>query len=450
MGLLERVADAMPQRSAPRSLYPVGSGSVSTSDRTYGHNDDLFSPEEYGNYIATSNEIYSAAQLRARLMSSVTLKLYDRDGPTKREVTAGPEYDLLRHVNPFWTSRRLARMDELAMCIWGESVWALEPGRSGQPEEIWWVKPSRMRPVPDAKNYLQGFLYYPVQGGEPIAFRPEEVVWFRYPNPIDEFSALSPLSAARLAADTASAMMKSNRNLFSQGMQLGGVVTPATDKVSFSKEQADELEVMLSNRFKGADKAHKWAVLRFEAKMQGMVTPKDAEFLGGLDLTLRQVANAYGIPVPMLNDLSNATLANANEYQKTLWTNALQPDSQLRASEIVEQFLPRFRTRTRHAEFDYSQVAALQESETSQWTREAEQIRTGGITINEWRTLHGMAPVAWGDVWWAPVNTSPVVDSGSAPQGDSSPSTVPADQAKALVTAMQQWRPNHSVLNGAH
>lgn len=398
-----------------------------------GHDDELFSPESYGAYLATSNEIFSAAQLRARLMSSVDLKLYDRDGPEKREITRGPEYDLLRRVNPFWTRRRLARMDELSMCVWGETFWALEPGPAGTPGEIWWMKPSRVKPVPHSSGYLSGFLYYPAAGGQPIPFSADEVVWYRYPNPLDEFSAMSPLAAARLAADTAAAMMKSNNALFKQGLQMGGVVVPANDKVSFSDEQAEDLAKMLDKRFKGVDKAHRWAVLRFEAQFQKMqVTQRDAEFVEGLNLTLRQVANAYGIPVPLLNDLSHATLANAREYEQILWTHALVPDAQLRAEEIVEQFLPRFRTRTTWAEFDFSQVAALQESETSQWTREAEQIRVGGITVNEWRKKHGLPPVPWGDVWWAPVNQSAVTSADSTPEGDTSPTQL-SDQVAAAV-----------------
>lgn len=451
MGILERIEAS--RRPQPQAAWSVGAGSLTASERTVGHDDDQFSPESYGNYLATSNEIYSAAMLRARLMSSIDLRLYDRDGPEKREITTGPEYTLLRRVNPFWTRRRLSMMDELSMSVWGETVWALEPGPAGQPGEIWWLKPSRVKPVPHESGYLAGFLYYPVNGGPPIPFRPDEIVWFRYPNPLDEFSAMSPLAAARLSADTASAMMRSNRNLFTQGLQMGGVVVPANDKVSFSEEQAEDLAKMLDKRFRGVDKAHRWAVLRFEAQFQKMqVTPKDAEFVEGLNLTLRQVANAYGIPVPLLNDLSRATLANAREYERILWTHALVPDARLRAEEIVEQFLPRFRTRTTWAEFDFSGVAALQESETEQWSREAEQIRVGGITVNEWRKKHGHPPVAWGDVWWAPVNQSPVTSADSAPQGDTSPSAVPDQTASALRNALElaPYHPRPVVLNGSH
>lgn len=409
MSLVERVLEEM---TGGLRGWPVGKGALLEYESRYGHDDSEYSPEEYGDYIVTSNEVYSAAALRARLKSGLVMRLYRGRDASKREIEDGPAVNLLRNVNPYWTWPRLARMDELCMCVFGETVWALEPGPDG-PKNIWWLKPSRVRPVPHAANYLGGFIYESITG-EQIPFEPEEIAWFRYPNPLDEFSALSPLSAARLAADTASAMMKSNRNLFSNGMQLGGFVVPSNDKITFSQKQAEELEQLLSRRFKGVDKAHRWAVLRYEAQLkQAEISPKDAEFVNGLNLTLRQVANAYGIPVPLLNELSASTLANVREYQRQLWEHALVPDSTLHAADIEQQVLVRFRRQgaaatPNHLEFDFSSVPALQESASEAWEREGAQIERGALTINEWRKSKGMPPVAWGDVYWAPVNKGPV------------------------------------------
>ncbi|MBW3670766.1 MAG: phage portal protein, partial [Acidobacteria bacterium] len=71
------------------------------------------------------------------------------------------------------------------MCLWGETYWAIEKDRFGNPTEIWWLKPSKVTPVPSESGYLAGFLYEPSVGSmEPIPFRPDEIVWFRYPNPL--------------------------------------------------------------------------------------------------------------------------------------------------------------------------------------------------------------------------------------------------------------------------
>ena len=406
MGFLERIEKARGRRERGN---PVTAADMVMSDSRYGHDDSLFSTDDHANLIATSNEVYAAAQLRARLMSSLNLELFRGRGVSKRRADNSRPAQVLQHVNPFWTPRRLARMDELSMCLWGETFWAIEPGADGQPANIWWLKPSRVRPVVHSAGYISGFVYQPAGGGPPITFRANEIVWFRYPNPLDEFSSLSPAGAARLAAETGQEMMKSNRALFRNGLALGGLIVPETDKVTFSSEQARELERDLERRWTGAERKHRWAVLRFEAQFRAMdVTPKDAEFVSGLDLTLRQVCNAYGIPAPLLNDLAHATLANTREFERILWQNTLVPDARLKSDELQEQFLPLFRDRVDGAEYDFTQVEALQEAATAVWGREAQAMDRGAITINEWREAKGMPPVAWGYGPWMAVNKARV------------------------------------------
>lgn len=436
MGLLDRVQAA---RQGERA-WPVGQGVVLMGDQYFGHDQSEFAPEEYGDYIATSNDVYSVVQSRARLLSGLRLKFYSGSGSNKTEADESPAAKLYRYVNPFWTAERLERMDEIAMGLWGQTAWAIEPGAGGQPDQIWWLKPSRLKPVPHETGYLKNFVYEAVTG-DVIEFQPDEVCWFRYPNPLDEFSPLSPLAAVRLAADTSSAMMKSNRNLFEQGLQMGGIIAPDTGNVMFSKPQAEDLERLLDRRFKGVDKAHRWGVLRFEAKFQQMsISPKDAEFLGGLDMTFRQVCRAYGMQAALQGDLEHATLSNATVFERLEWSRTLKPDADLRASEVREQYLPRFKAGPDWCEYDFTTVPALQESESERWVREAQALDRGAITINEWRKSKGMPDVAWGDRPYMPVNKAPLNEDGSLdlpeptvklPDDESNPSKPPAQSTGA-------------------
>lgn len=433
VALLDRILAA---RSGERA-WSVGPGEVLLGDR-YGHDQSDFAPPEYGDYLATSNDVFTVVSARARLMSGLRLRFYRGRSADKVEVTDGPAHDLYWRVNDFWHAERLAYMDELSMGLWGQSFWAIEPGGRGEPDQIWWLKPSQVKPVPHETGYLAKFLYEPVTGLPPIEFEPHEIVWFRYPNPLDQFSPLSPLAAARLAADTASAMMRSNRKLFEQGLQMGGLVVPDTGNVAFSPEQAGDLERQLERRFKGVDKAHRWGVLRFEAKFQPMsITQKDAEFIDGLSMTFRQVCRAYGMQTALQGDLEHATLSNAGVFERLEWSRTLVPDASMRAAEIREQYLPRFRRGVADwCEYDLSSVPALQESESEQWVREAQALDRGAITINEWRASKGMAPVAWGDRPYMPVNKAPLNPDGSLDLPE--PTTkLPDDEANPSKPAPQ-------------
>lgn len=434
MGFLDRIQKRHAELKSPvaRDLSQIG-------DLVNGHDFSLWSaPEGDRNpdRVATSDDLYAVINLRARLMSGLDLNLYRGSGSTRSVVTSSPAVDLLKHVNPFWTWRRLARMDEMSMGIWGQSFWAVESDRLG-PREIWWLKPSKMHVIPDDQGYIKGFLYEVTNANFQdrfIPFTPDEIVWFRYPNPLDEMSPMSPLVAAERASTTGGAMLEGNKSLFNNGMQAGGFITPTGDKLSFTKPQADDLEAFLETRVRGTKNAKKWHVLRFDAQFkEAQVTPKDAEFINGLNVTLRRVCNVYGVPSPLLNDLEHATLANLSELHKVLWSDALKPDAQLRQDEITEQFLPRFTGRPMHAEFAFDKIEALQESATATWDRERQQIEVGSLTINEWREKNGLPPVPWGDKWWAPVNKGAVGGSESAPAGVSQQDANTATEALAYL-----------------
>lgn len=432
MDLLSRIQARRRGEHRPERAWPVGKGELIAPDYAYGHDQSEFSPEEYGDYAATSNEIYSVVAQRARLMSGIQLRFFRGRTADKTEVTDHPAVDLFWRVNPFWTAERLARMDEMCMGLWGESFWALE-GPKGNPQEIWWLKPSRVRPIPDENDYISGFAYHSVSG-EILRFEPHEIVWHRYPNPIDEFSPLSPLAAARLAADTARDMAVSNQALFKRGMQIAGIIVPPADKVTFSKEQAQDLERDLERRLTGADKAHRWAVLRYEAQFKQMaITPKDAEYVSGLGLSYRQVCRAYGMQPALLGDTAGATLANVTAFERIEWTRALKPDAEFRAAEIREQYLGRFRRGGPDwCEFDFSSVPSLQESETESWLREAQALDRGAITINEWRASKGKPAVPWGDRPYMPVNKAPLGPDGALelPKAEpDDPVNLPDDEA---------------------
>ena len=394
--------------------YPVGGLEIAGWETETGHRDE-WANAGYENYLATSSDIYRVVNFRARHMGSLPLLSFSGRGPNKKAVESGPAVDLLRRVNPFWTFPRLMRQTEMSMGVWGESFWAVEQDRGGQPRELWWLRSSRVHPIPDETDWLKGFVYESPTG-DTLPFTPDEIIWFRYPNPLDEYAGLPPLVAARLAADVASASMTANRKLFDQGLMLGGLLTPKGDRVTFNKDQADELERSIDKRFKGVDKAHRWGVLRFEAQVHNMgVTPRDADWIAGLNLTFRQVCGVYGVPSPLLYDLEHATLANLRELQLAFWQDGMVPDANFYTSDIEEQLLPMFRGKqVDHVEWDFSGVPALQEAATAVWDRERQAMDVGALTINEWRKSKGLPPVPWGDKPWMPVNKVQVGSDGSA------------------------------------
>lgn len=412
MGIAEAVGNLVGKFEAARQrAFVLGAGVVDPYETQTGHDKSQFSSEEYGEYIATSSAIYSCVTLRANLLKGLPIKAYKGQGDKRQEVTSGKLVDLLHKVNPFWTMRRLLDMTEKSLGLWGENFWFCERGVSGKlpPREIWWGRPDRVRVVPDEENYIRKFLYYPASSPEPIEFDPWEVIWFRYANPMDEFAGLSPVAAIRIAADLRSSALKSNKKLFDQGMQLGGAIVPPKGS-TLPKEQAREIEETVNKRFSGVDKAHRWAVFRYEFDVKEVgINARDAEFLGTLNMTLEEVARGYGIPLDLVG--GQRTYENVQGSERAVWTRTMKPEAMDIADEITEQLVPMFGNEADSVEFDFSDIEALHESETAAWDRDKGKIESGAKTINEWREEQGMERVAWGDVWWAPGTLVPVESS---------------------------------------
>ncbi len=406
--------------------FMVGAGVVDNIDRAFGHDSQQYAPAEYGEYISTSNAVYACASLRADLISSLPIKFYKKQRNGKPTPAAdGKAAQLLDWVNPFWSRERLMIMSELCLCLWGKNFWFIERGESGlgEPKEIWWAKADRVRVFPHPEKYIDHFEYIPKDGGAPLKFMPSETIWMRFPNPLDEFNGLSPLAAARLSADYASAAMKSNRNLFVNGLQMGGMVTPKAGTI-LSQEQATDLEEDISRRFKGVDKSHRWGVLRMEAQLQSMenLSPKDMEFSAGLRATLEDVCRAYKIPLDVMG--GQRTYANVEGSDRALWTRCIQPEGRYIASELREQYLPMFPGEADLVEFDYSNVAILQ-ADRGRWVDSIAKMMEKGVPLN--KLLQEFMPSllpepnspfanktgtgwAWGDVWWAPLTLTPIND----------------------------------------
>lgn len=371
-------------------------------------------PEKYGNFLASSVPVYAASTLRASNIAGLPIRLYKVDGKGKKTpVTKGALYDLLEKVNPYYDWNFLIQLTELGLCTWAEGFWVMERGPNGnqKPKEMFWAKPTNMTVVKDKVSYIKGFIYR--EGATEIAFTPQEVIWFRYPNPLDEFSGLSPMASARLALETGAAALKSNNRIFSQGNMLAGLLTPENDQ-SWSKETVQDLERLLARRLSGLDNAHRVAVVSKAMKVTALgMTPKDAEFLGLMKWSKVEAATALKVPPELIGDHEHATYSNIEQAYRGLWTDCLIPECRFIASALKEQLLPIFGSEADTIEFDLSGVSVLQEDETAK-TERASKWFAMGVPLNKVLQVYaphllpeGQDGYPWGDEPGGPVPPPP-------------------------------------------
>ena len=356
---------------------------------------------EYGRYMATSPSVYAAIKLRADAVTRAPLLAYRNGSGNGPGGTAGlrtrvegshPLARLLERVNPWYTRGDLWRATETYLCLWGAAFWAIERGDDGEPE-LWPLRPDRMAVIPDRRQYVRGFVY---QGrAAPAAYAPDEIVWLRYFNPMDELAGLSPLAPARLSADMGQEGLRFNRNLLRNSARPDFLLLTNQD---MDEAELEEFYARWESRYQGAANARRPAVASAvrDVKMLGL-SHRELDFIQGLRWSLEEVSRAYGVPKLLLGDFERATYANVQAAERMFWRNTVIPEMRLLEETLNRALLPRLGYPQLSVEFDLSVIEALQEDENSRVQRETALLDRGVLTINEVRRERNLPEVPWGN-----------------------------------------------------
>ena len=349
---------------------------------------------EYGRYMATSPSVYAAVKLRAEAVTRPPLRVY-RTEPTGRRTPVEPSHPvarLLERVNPWYTRADLWRATEIYLCLWGAAFWAIERGEDGQPE-LWPLRPDRMAVIPDRQRYVRGFVY---RGAvEQVAYTPDEIVWLRYFNPLEEMAGLSPLAPARLSADMGHEGLHFNRHLLRNSARPDFLLLTNQE---MNDAELEDFYARWEQRYQGTGNAHRPAVASAirDVKTLGL-SHRDIDFIQGLRWSLEEVSRTYGVPKLLLGDFERATYANVQASERMFWRNTVVPEVKFLEEQLNRSLLPRLGYPQLTVEFDLSVIEALQEDENSRVQRETALLDRGVITINEVRRERNLPEVPWGD-----------------------------------------------------
>ena len=355
---------------------------------------------EYGEYYATSTPVYAAIRLRADALTRPPVVVYRRtvshDGT--RRLPVGPDHPaqkLLERVNRWYTSADLWRATEIYLNLWGSAYWMLDRDSDGN-REIWPLRPDRISIVPDRDDYIRGFVYH--GRSRMIALTPDEVVWFRYFNPLEEYAGLSPVAPARLAVDMGKDGLRFNRKLPSQ---LGPARLRHAHQRVHERQRGRGLLPPLGGPL---PRPRQRPPPRRRQLCQGHQDPRTQPSRHGLHPgTALEPRGGQprlrGAPFLLLSDLERATFSNVNAAERFFWRNTMVPEMTFLAQQVTRQLFPLLGYDNLEVEFDLASIEALAEDENARTTRETQLLDRGVLTINEVRRTRNLPDVPWGNEW---------------------------------------------------
>ena len=346
-----------------------------------------WTPESYGEYYPRSALVYSALKLRQDAVARVPLVVHRGERPAGADH---PAQRLLDRPNPFWTRGELWRATETYLGLWGSAFWGLERDGGGRVAEIWPLRPDRMRVVPDEESYVRGFVYMS-NGQQRASYLPEDVVWMRYFNPLEEYAGMSPMAPLRLSADMGLDSLRASRSALLND-SAPGIFIETTDTPT--DQEVLEFYERWEARFKGVDRVRRPAFLSTGMSVRNLgFSPREMEYFQNMRWSLEDVSRVYGVPKPMLADMEHATFSNFNTARRVFWEDTIVPQLSFYEEALNAGLMPGLGDGTLRVRFDLSGVEALRETENDKAKRRIGYVRAGIMTVEEVREEMGLRTV---------------------------------------------------------
>jgi len=274
---------------------------------------------------------YAVTQEKKLELNSIKLKAFE-------QLDKHPYLDLLDNPNPMQSGRQLREEEYGYLLITGNAIeYAAMPGmgsRATQPIELWSIPSPCVKPVMsgDRRNPISGYEVTYSYGNEiPL----DQITHFRYFNPIsynhgyeESYWGLSPLRSnlsnisQKKYADIAQGSLFANMS--PAGLISGNSGNAGSVRGELTQEQAIGINQAFRQNHMGAHNAGDIIVTPADIKWTQIgLSPVDMGILSFNEQLDRQIANAYGFPISLLN--ADGVQANSSEGNIRLITNCVLP-----------------------------------------------------------------------------------------------------------------------------
>lgn len=308
----------------------------------------------------------------------------------------------------------------------GEGPIQIVPDGRGRPVELWARRPDLVGVSPDVSRSrypsVASYTYDPRDGADPLTLPPEQMVFDRFINPLNEYRGLAPIAAVREGITIDLFAQQWSKNFLKNSARPDfAIIAPQ----GITQTEKDDYESKFMRRHRGVDGAHLPLVL--EEGVTDIKTfsfpPKDIEWLQQREYSRDEVGAIFGVPDEIMG-YGRDTYENFQTAMEVFWTLTLLPMTQRRDVTLTNFFAKHYPNVLRpgeRIETDLADVSVLQEDKAPK-VEIANKLWRMGIDFNtlDERLNLGIGAVAGGEIAY--------VDS----------SVVPLEQLAATLDQMRQ------------
>lgn len=238
-------------------------------------------------------------------------------------------------------------------------------------------------PVPKMAEEGFGLHGYLMNSGEgDFVFEPAEIIHIKFPNPLNQWVGMAPLMAAVMRLMLERYSTEHMIRFYKSGARLGGMIE---SEKNITPEQISRIQRSFENNYTGRQNFYRTLVLPNGMSYKPLEqNPVEQSVLELGKANRESILAVLRVPPLKAQVLDNANYANANAQIKIFYDDTIKP----RCAMITDAFnMAPALIPDNHAfklEFDFSDVAVLQEN-FQEKAKAAKEMIDGGMTVNEVR-----------------------------------------------------------------
>lgn len=398
---MPRITDALARLMPWRAQGPLAAEAKASRAQSLVAIDRLgepvWTPRDYGSFaregFMQNAIVYRSVRMVAEAAASIPLLLYRGS----EEIESHPLLDIVAHPSLDHTSADFFESWYGYLLVAG-NAYVEAVGIDGRLRELHALRPDRMKVIPGADGWPEGYEY--AVGGRSVRLAGDavegvrSVLHTRLFHPASDHYGMSPIEAAAAAIDIHNQAGKWNKALLDNSARPSGALVYSARDGNLTQEQFERLKGELEAGFQGARQAGRPMLLEggLDWKQIGM-SPKDMDFVEARNGAAREIALAIGVPPMLLGIPGDNTYSNYQEASRSFWRQTVLPLVN-RTSKALSLWLSPAWGGGLELRPDLDAIEALSSERDELWTRIE---RASFLTIDEKRWAAGYGSLASGD-----------------------------------------------------